>query len=74
MKKILGLDLGTSSIGWAVVNQAENDNEKSNKSIVFVQRDGSFVRKLHAFSYKRTVPLYENGMCFDVDVLCLAWA
>ncbi|MDR0893440.1 MAG: type II CRISPR RNA-guided endonuclease Cas9 [Mediterranea sp.] len=29
MKKILGLDLGTNSIGWAVVNQAENDNEKS---------------------------------------------
>lgn len=29
MKKILGLDLGTSSIGWAVVNQAENDQEKS---------------------------------------------
>lgn len=29
MKKILGLDLGTSSIGWAVVNEAENTNEKS---------------------------------------------
>ena len=29
MKKILGLDLGTSSIGWAVVNQAEKENEKS---------------------------------------------
>lgn len=29
MKKILGLDLGTSSIGWAVVNQAEEENEKS---------------------------------------------
>lgn len=29
MKKVLGLDLGTSSIGWAVVNQAENDKEKS---------------------------------------------
>lgn len=29
MKKVLGLDLGTGSIGWAVVNQAENDNEKS---------------------------------------------
>lgn len=29
MKRILGLDLGTSSIGWAVVDQAENDNEKS---------------------------------------------
>ncbi|NLU37379.1 MAG: type II CRISPR RNA-guided endonuclease Cas9 [Bacteroidales bacterium] len=29
MKKILGLDLGTNSIGWALVNEAENDNEKS---------------------------------------------
>lgn len=29
MKKILGLDLGTSSIGWAVVNEAENGAEKS---------------------------------------------
>ena len=29
MKKILGLDLGTASIGWAMVNQAENNNEKS---------------------------------------------
>lgn len=26
MKKILGLDLGTNSIGWAVVNAAENGN------------------------------------------------
>ncbi len=29
MKKILGLDLGTNSIGWAVVNEAENKDEKS---------------------------------------------
>ena len=29
MKKILGLDLGTNSIGWAVVNEAENENENS---------------------------------------------
>ena len=29
MKRILGLDLGTTSIGWAFVNEAENDNEKS---------------------------------------------
>jgi CRISPR-associated endonuclease Csn1 len=28
-KKILGLDLGTASIGWAMVNEAENENEKS---------------------------------------------
>lgn len=29
MKKILGLDLGTTSIGWAIVNEKENDNEAS---------------------------------------------
>ena len=29
MKKVLGLDLGTTSIGWALVNQAENKDEKS---------------------------------------------
>lgn len=29
MKKILGLDLGVSSIGWALVNEAENNNENS---------------------------------------------
>lgn len=29
MKKILGLDLGTNSIGWALVNEAENEDEKS---------------------------------------------
>lgn len=29
MKKILGLDLGTTSIGWALVNEKENDSENS---------------------------------------------
>jgi len=29
MKKILGLDLGTTSIGWAFVNEAETNSEKS---------------------------------------------
>ncbi len=29
MKKILGLDLGTTSIGWAYVNEADNESEKS---------------------------------------------
>lgn len=29
MKTILGLDLGTNSIGWALVKEAENSNEKS---------------------------------------------
>ncbi|MBP2833131.1 type II CRISPR RNA-guided endonuclease Cas9 [Aquimarina sp. U1-2] len=29
MKRILGLDLGTNSIGWALINEAENDQEES---------------------------------------------
>ncbi len=29
MKKILGLDLGTNSIGWAFVHESENEKEKS---------------------------------------------
>jgi len=29
MKKILGIDLGTTSIGWALVHEAENENETS---------------------------------------------
>ncbi len=29
MKKILGLDLGITSIGWALVNEAETESEKS---------------------------------------------
>lgn len=30
MKKILGLDLGTTSIGWALINESQNDHETSN--------------------------------------------
>ena len=29
MKKILGLDLGTTSMGWALVNEADHSEEKS---------------------------------------------
>lgn len=29
MKKVLGLDLGTASIGWATINRAEKENESS---------------------------------------------
>ena len=29
MRKILGLDLGTASIGWALVNEAETNEERS---------------------------------------------
>ena len=29
MKRILGLDLGTNSIGWAVVNEANHNKDYS---------------------------------------------
>lgn len=29
MKKVLGLDIGTTSIGWAFVKEAENEDELS---------------------------------------------
>jgi CRISPR-associated endonuclease Csn1 len=29
VKRVLGLDLGTNSIGWALANEAENSNEVS---------------------------------------------
>ena len=29
MKRILGLDLGTTSIGWALVNEAASNDEAS---------------------------------------------
>lgn len=39
MKKILGLDLGTNSIGWAVVNEAETEEDK--KELVGIECAGS---------------------------------
>jgi len=34
MKRILGLDLGTSSIGWALVNESESERAEEISSIV----------------------------------------
>lgn len=42
MKKILGLDLGTNSIGWAVVNEAENGQ------LVCIEKAGSRIIPMDA--------------------------
>ena len=34
MKKILGLDLGTTSIGWALVIEADKDNKNETSKII----------------------------------------
>ena len=37
MKKILGLDLGTTSIGWALVNEKENEKENDNEQSAIIK-------------------------------------
>lgn len=45
MKKILGLDLGTNSIGWALVNEAENNGAES---LVGIEAAGSRIIPMSA--------------------------
>ena len=39
MKKILGLDLGTTSIGWAYINESANDSSNSFHDIARIARN-----------------------------------
>lgn len=55
MKKILGLDLGTSSIGWALVNEAENDGEKSSLIKLGVRVNPLTVDELSNFERGKTI-------------------
>jgi CRISPR-associated endonuclease Csn1 len=49
MKKILGLDLGTTSIGWAFVKEAENETEQSSIEKVGVRVIPSNNRRANRF-------------------------
>ena len=55
MKKILGLDLGTNSIGWAVVNEAEKENEKSSIVRVGVRVNPLTVDELSNFEKGKSI-------------------
>ena len=57
MKRILGLDLGTNSIGWAVVNEAESMDEKS--SIIKLG--------VRTISYDNFVSTETGKECMDAD-------
>ena len=46
MKNIVGLDLGTNSIGWAVVNGSVNDN--GSEQLVKIQASGSRIIPMDA--------------------------
>ncbi|MDM1346863.1 type II CRISPR RNA-guided endonuclease Cas9 [Myroides marinus] len=59
MKKILGLDLGTTSIGWAYVHEAENDNEVSS-----IQKIGVRVNPLtvdEQINFEKGKPITTNA-------------
>lgn len=59
MKNILGLDLGTTSIGWAFVKEAESDNETSS-----IERIGVRVNPLttdEQTNFEKGKPLTENA-------------
>lgn len=63
MKRILGLDLGTNSIGWALVNEAESDNEQS--SIIkigtrVIQYD-NFVNTINGSESKNPINDFKSG-------------
>lgn len=55
MKKILGLDLGTSSIGWALVNEAETSEEKSSIIKLGVRVDPLTVDELQNFEKGKSI-------------------
>lgn len=55
MKKIFGLDLGTTSIGWAVVNEAENDSEKSSIERLGVRENPLTVDEKNRFNRGQSI-------------------
>jgi len=55
MKKILGLDLGTGSIGWALINEAENELERSSIIKLGVRVNPLTVDELSNFERGKTI-------------------
>lgn len=56
MKKILGLDLGVASIGWALVKQGENELEKSSIEHVGVRVNPITVDEQTKFETGKSIP------------------
>lgn len=73
MKKILGLDLGTSSIGWALVNEAETSEEKSSIIKLGVRVNPLTVDELQNLKRGRVSLQMQIGQQVEVcDVICSA--
>jgi CRISPR-associated endonuclease Csn1 len=59
-KKILGLDLGTTSIGWAFINEAENENEQSSIESIGVRVNPLSTEELSNFEKGKAISINTN--------------
>lgn len=83
MKRILGLDLGTNSIGWALVNEAETDEEVSSIIRLGVRVNPLTVDETQNFekgksittNAERTLKIKEvcAVICSDINYVVMRW-
>lgn len=66
MKKILGLDLGTNSIGWAVVNEAENGNRTTFET--YRLRAKAATTEISLAEFARVLLQINNASCYWGDI------
>lgn len=69
MKTILGLDLGTTSIGWAVVKEAESSEEKSSIVRVGVRVNPLTVDEQTNFNKGKPMVLLSVSQRYIVDIV-----
>lgn len=73
MKFILGLDPGISSIGWALVLEAENDNEKSriiDSNVVKVDFDNfAYMNAKGKISEGKPVDMFRKGLTVSPNLV-----
>ena len=66
MKNIVGLDLGTNSIGWAVVNGSVNDD--GSEQLVKIQASGSRIIPMDAAMIIPYLKLLKEPDCVEFVV------
>lgn len=81
MKRILGLDLGTNSIGWALVNEAETDEEVSSIIRLGVRVNPLTVDETQNFEKGKSITTNAKELlkevaaviCSDINYVVMRW-
>ena len=75
MKRILGLDLGTNSIGWALVNEAETDEEVSSIIRLGVRVNPLTVDETQNFEKGKSITTNAECavICSDINYVVMRW-